>query len=203
MSEINIMQQALGEQWHELPPSLQAHYQQGANMDIGALDIDYPRPMQLLLNILHLMGALLNRKGKAIPTKVEKVMKGTKQYWVRTIKFPDGKTLYFKSRWVYAGGNEVIEYVNPLLGLRMAVCVKGGQLFYEGVHYVIQLGRIRVPLPEWLILGHTTIAERELDETHFAMDFRLTHPMFGQIYRYAGEFETRAINGDGGDFNDG
>lgn len=30
---------------------------------------------------------------------------------------------------------------------------------------------------------------------HFAMDFRLTHPLFGQVFRYAGEFEALPDSG--------
>ena len=191
MRDQNIMRQALGEQWQELPAALKAHYQINENTDIGALDIEYPRGMQIVLNILQLFGALLNRRGKLIPTQVRKVMKGKEQYWKRTLSFPDGKTLLFTSRWVYAEGNELIEYVNSFLGLRMAVSVKDGKLHYAGVHYVIQLGRVRIVVPEWLMLGHTTIIETALDESHFAMDFRLHHPLFGQIYRYAGKFETK------------
>ena len=37
MSAIPLMQQALGAQWQQLPPALQAHYQQGRNTDVGAL----------------------------------------------------------------------------------------------------------------------------------------------------------------------
>lgn len=191
MSEKNIMQQALGEQWQALPAALRAHYQNDDNTDIGVLDIEYPRAMQILLNILYLFGALLNRRGKEISTTVDKVMKGETQYWQRTLCFPDGETLLFTSRWVYAGGNQLIEYVNSFLGLRMAVSVKDGELHYAGIHYVIQLGRIRIVLPEWVVLGHTTIIESALDETHFVMDFRLHHPLFGQIYRYAGKFQTK------------
>ncbi|MCK4743567.1 MAG: DUF4166 domain-containing protein [Sulfuriflexus sp.] len=199
MSEKNIMYQALGKQWEELPPTLLAHYQTSVNTDVGVLDIEYPRAMQIFLNVLHLFGALLNRRGKMIPATVKKIMKGEIQYWERTLRFPDGETILFKSCWVYAGGNQLIEYVNPFLGLRMAVYVKENKLYYEGIHYVIQLGRIRLPLPEWLMLGHTTIVESELDATHFAMDFRLHHPLFGQVYRYAGEFETRKLTNCSGD----
>lgn len=46
-------------------------------------------------------------------------------------------------------------------------------------------------LPEWIALGHTTIVEEALDDSHFAMDFRLTHPLFGQVFRYAGKFSTQ------------
>jgi hypothetical protein len=59
------------------------------------------------------------------------------------------------------------------------------------VRFVAKLGRWLLPIPEWLVLGHTTIVEQAVDDTHFEMDFRLTHPWFGQVFRYAGTFEAR------------
>lgn len=202
---MSLMQQALGEQWNQLPPSLQVHYQQGNNTDSGVLDIEYPRFMQLYLNAMRLMGALVNQRGTAVPATVEKWMEGDIQQWKRSIHFPvttdnaanadsadkgEGKTIYFKSHWVYVGGNELIEYVNSFLGLRMAVSVKDGVLYYEGKSYILKLGKLLIPIPEWLVLGHTTIVETALNENEFSMDFRLRHPWFGQLFRYSGVFST-------------
>ena len=190
MSEHNIMQQALGEQWRELPGVLQAHYQDKDNTDVGTLNIEYPTWMQFFLNLLHMSGALLNRKGINIPTTVEKVMQGDVQYWNRTLTFNDGKKVFFKSHWRYAGGNKLIEYVNPLFGLCMSVEVRDETLYYHGKYFVLKLGKVNIPIPEWMLLGHTTIVEKESDNEHFTMDFRLRHPLFGQIYRYSGKFTT-------------
>jgi hypothetical protein len=55
---------------------------------------------------------------------------------------------------------------------------------------VIQLFGRQLRLPEGLLLGHTEIEERAIDGESFAMDFRLIHPLFGQIYRYSGVFST-------------
>jgi len=188
--KISLMQQALGEQWQDLPASLQAHYQQTTNTDIGELDIDYPRAMQPYLSFMRLLGALVNQRGKNLPTTVKKYMQNGTQYWKRSINFPNGKTIYFKSHWIYAGNNELIEYISPLLGLRMAVSVKNEQLHYSGKHYVLKLGKVLIPVPEWLILGHTSIVETALNDNEFAMDFRMRHPLFGEVFRYAGKFRT-------------
>ncbi len=59
--------------------------------------------------------------------------------------------------------------------------------------YILKLGRLLIPIPEALVLGHTTIEEIGVDEEHFTMDFRLTHPLFGQIYRYSGRFRTEVM----------
>jgi hypothetical protein len=34
--------------------------------------------------------------------------------------------------------------------------------------------------------------ERALDDHHFAMDFRMVHPVFGQVFRYCGTFRANA-----------
>ena len=65
-----------------------------------------------------------------------------------------------------------------------------GKLHYTGRYFVAKLGPVKLPIPEWLLLGHTTITETALDDDRFAMDFRLIHPLFGQIYRYAGTFRA-------------
>jgi hypothetical protein len=188
----NIMQQALGDEWHALPKVLQAHYQTQDNIDKGTLSIEYPGWMQLFVNALHLIGALLNRRGHGINTQVVKKMRGEQQYWQRTITFDDGQQVRFNTRWCYAGDNKLIEYVNPVFGLCMSVRVREAKLYYQGEYFVMKLGRLKIPIPEWLLLGHTTIVEQQADDDHFSMDFRLHHPLFGQIYRYAGRFTTVA-----------
>lgn len=187
----SLMQCALGEDWYKLPPALQTHYRFGKTVDTGKMDIEYPRFMQPYLSTMRLLGALIDRRGKQVSTIVEKSVVDGRQYWRRTITWPDGKVVYFNSFWVSAGGNHVIEFVNPVLGLQMTVHVDDGKLHYEGVRFVAKLGRWLLPIPEWLVLGHTTIVEQAVDDTHFEMDFRLTHPWFGQVFRYAGKFEAR------------
>lgn len=190
MIKQSILQQALAAQWQELPVALQAHYNAEDNTDVGVLDVEYPRAMQWFLNILYLFGALLNRRGRGLPATVEKRMVGDRQYWKRTISLPSDKVMIFSSTWRYIGGNRLVEYVNPVLGLCMAVHVEDGRLYYEGQYFVVNLFGLQMPVPEWLLLGHTQIVETALDDRHFAMDFRLLHPLFGQIYRYAGRFTT-------------
>lgn len=188
----SLMQNALGTDWDKLPPALQAHYRFGKTIDNGHMDIEYPRFMQPYLSILHLMGALIDRGGHKIPTIVEKSVIGERQYWRRTITYPDGKVVHFNSFWIAESGNQMIEFVNPVFGLQMAVHVEDGALHYRGVRFVAKLGRWLLPIPEWLVLGHTSITEHAIDATHFSMDFRLTHPLFGQVFRYAGTFEAKS-----------
>ncbi len=190
MKQKSIMQMALKDQWQELPQSLKAHYQGDDNADVGKLSIEYPKAMQLPLNLLKMLGALINRAGNEIPATVEKSMRRDKQYWRREINFLDGRKVIFKSVWQYHEGNELIEFVNRFVGLRMAVKVENETLYYEGKGFELRLGKLRLSIPEWMLLGHTSIEEKAIDESYFEMDFRLHHPLFGQIYRYSGAFIT-------------
>lgn len=189
MVAVSIMQRALGAQWEELAPALKAHYKTEANRDVGILSIEYPKAMQWPLNFLRLLGTLINEPAREAPTEVSKWMTGEQQQWRRRVELPN-QVMSFDSTWQYAGGNELIEYVKPFLGLKMGVTVRDGKLYYEGRAYILKLGSWLIPIPEALVLGHTTIEEVAVDDKYFTMDFRLTHPLFGQIYRYAGRFCT-------------
>ncbi len=190
MNNQSLMQKALGDQWQQLPPALQAHYQHNTNSDIGYLNIEYPIYMHPFLTFLHLFGALINRRGKDIPTTVEKHMQGDIQFWKRTISFPENKTTYFNSFWIYDRKNELIEFINPFIGLRMIVRMQNDKLYYEGRHFVVKIGKLFLPIPEWLVLGHTTIIETAISDSEFEMDFTLKHPLFGNIFRYSGKFKN-------------
>lgn len=189
----SLMQLALGGDWEKLPESLKTHYQPGPNVDIGHLDVSFPTWMKPYLWLLNRAGALLMRSGSMLPTQVEKHVVADRQDWRRTIRFPDGRTATFNSFWVSSGGNRLLEFVNPFMALEMAARVERDELRYEGVRYVIKLGQLEIGLPEWLVLGHTTIVERGLANGSFEMDFRLTHPLFGEVFRYAGIFETKRL----------
>jgi len=184
------MQIALADQWQQLPPALQAHYQLNTNTDVGQLNIEYPVYMQPFLTFLRLFGVLINKRGENIDTTVDKHMQEDIQYWKRSICFSENKIIYFNSFWVYAGGNELIEYVNPFLGLRMSVHIENSELHYVGRSFVLKLWKLIIPIPEWLLLGHTTIVETGLSDSEFKMDFKLKHPLFGRIFRYSGRFKT-------------
>jgi len=117
-------------------------------------------------------------------------MKGHIQYWKRTIRFSHEKIILFNSFLVHGGDNELIEYVNSFLGLRMSVHIEKNELHYEGRNFVVKLGKLLLPIPEWLVLGHATIVETALDDTEFKMDFKLKQPLLGTIFRYSGKFKN-------------
>lgn len=184
------MQRALGADWDRLPPALRAHHSATPSVDRGQMDIDYPRAMQPWLCLLGALGALVSRPGRQVETWVEKYMDGDRQHWRRTIRYADGRMIAFNSVWVSSTPGRFIEYVNPFLGLEMAPALVDRQLHYRGIRFVLRVGGCHLTLPQWLGPGTTTIVEDALDGHRFAMDFRMNHPWFGQLFRYAGHFEA-------------
>lgn len=183
------MQRALGSDWSRLPAALQAHHRDGVCIDRGHLDIEYPRGMQPVLNVMKLLGALVHRRGTRVTTTVVKQTVVERQHWRRTFEYDDGRVLRFDSVLVAREGH-LIEFVNPMLGLEMVPGVVNGRRQYRDIRYAAKLGVLVLPIPEWLVLGHTTIVEQAVGDRHFAMDFRATHPLLGQLFRYSGRFEA-------------
>lgn len=188
----SLIEKALGADWEQLPEALRAHYRDGTATDRGHLDIEFPRFMRPAWWLLHRLGALIDGPGRAVETVVEKRVDGQRQYWHRRLRYADGYCVRFNSFWVGEEGNEVTEYVNSWLGLRMAAWVEDGTLRYRGRHYVLKLGPWRLKIPCWLALGDAHIVENAIGENRFAMDFRLVHPLFGELFRYSGTFESHA-----------
>lgn len=186
-----VMGRVLGEGWASLHPGLQAHHRLGATCDDGHMDVEFPWFMRPVLAVLGGCGILVNRAEAAVHTVVHKHMEAEGLQWRRTLTFANGRRLHFNSVWTSSRDGELVEYVNRVLGLRMAVRVVEGRLHYEGLSLVLRWGQRCWHVPEWLGLGHTVIEEVGLDDTHFRMDFRLIHPWFGQVFRYAGRFEAR------------
>ena len=193
MHPISLIQKALGNDWQKLPNELQQHYQYSTNADHGELTIEYPGAMQPYLLILAIFGALINRKGQNLDTTVSKHFRNDQQYWHRKICFPDGEHRQFNICWKHHKDNEIIEYTNQFIDLKMTVTVQGKQLIYEGNNIALNIGAWQLAIPENILLGHTTIIETATDNEHFQMDFTLCHPYFGQVYRYYGTFSTSKI----------
>jgi hypothetical protein len=186
-----LMQLVLGEKWDELPVALKAHYQTGEYRDTGRLSIAYPRLLQPYLSLMRVLGALVNRQGNDLPTEVEKYVENDREYWCRTILFPDGKEMNFTSFRVNGESGGFIEFVNAWLGLQMSASLENGEIICRGVRFVMKIGRWLLPIPEWMALGHTTIKEQSIGDDQFKMDFRMVHPLFGETFRYNGVFFAR------------
>jgi hypothetical protein len=185
-----LMRRAPGDPWDGLAPALKAHYREGSSVETGLLTIEFPRAMRPVLWALRGLGALLDRAGRDVPTRVERKCIGEGEYWRRTLRYPDGTTLRFDTVRVPAREGRLIEFVNPLLGLEFAPRIVGSQMHYRGVRFVLRLADRDLTIPQWLALGTASIIEQAIDDQLFFIDFRLRHPILGEWFRYSGTFRA-------------
>jgi len=191
------MQKVLGDKWQHLPPVIQRHYclqanHKLANLVTGTMYVRYPKFVRPMLFITRLMGGLVDLKGENLSVRVEKWLSADNSdtlFWKRTIQAHDGQSTVFASRMEYQQDNQLIEFVGCGFGLLLTVTVENSRLIYRSNGHLWQIGKLRIPIPDVLFLGHATITETAISENQFELDFRIKHPLFGDTYSYGGVFQ--------------
>lgn len=193
---VPLMQKALGRQWYDLPKGLRHHYPQTdtVHTELGDLTIEYPSWMQIPLSILRITGALSNRKGEGLPTQVERHLTQNGERWQRSMQYPNGKQVQFSSRLELHNQRDLIEYLNRFLGIRMQAHVQNEALYCHSFGYVLKLGKLKINIPEWLALGEVSMREKAINDFQFTVEYKFQHPVFGQVFRYYGVFNTQAAS---------
>lgn len=195
MNTLPLMQQVLGDDWHQLPEVIQRHYQldnnsQTESVVTGTMQIHYPWVIKPILVIARLLDALIDLKGSNMQVSVRKWVAQYSEtlHWKRTIKAPDGQTIVFASRMEYQQDNQLIEYVGFGFGIRLQLSVEDGRLVYRSVGYLRKTPWFTIPIADVLFLGHAVIIETALSDTEFELDFTIRHPLWGETYYYGGVF---------------
>jgi hypothetical protein len=197
MNKAPLFQKVLGNEWDNLPPVIQQHYRLPSvqvlqNSVAGVMFIEYPRFVTPILKIVRFFGGLIDLKGPNMAVKVEKRVNQDMPdclFWRREIKSPGGKIIVFASRMEYQKTNELIEYIGGGFGIHLKVNCEDGKLVYRSNGHLWQIGKFKIPIPDVLFLGHATITETAVSEDEFRLDFKISHPLFGDTYRYGGLFK--------------
>lgn len=195
-----VIKQALGESWEQLDDIVKRHYDiipgKPSKMIIkGVMDEVYHSSIaKLFLLPGRLFGALVPYKGKKIPTEVRNwttAENTAAMFWHRTLDFPNKAPVIFKSRMEHIKGDEIIEYVQFGMGIRMQMSIKEGALIFKSIGYVWNIAGIKIPIPTWAILGDAEIIEKAISDKEFFIDFNMVHPVFGRTFSYRGAFSIK------------
>jgi hypothetical protein len=192
-----IFQDIFGSQWNALPTALKKHY---ANRPYcrdkviveGTMTVEYRSLMRWLRPFYRLIGAVPIESVQNVPVRVEFDSNPHTRafHFNRTFFFPSAKPYHFRSRMVQISGNEVVEI------MRFGVCwclsyeVEGNKVLLRHRGYALHWFGHFIPLPLQWLLGRGDAEEIALDDSHFAMEVTISHPRFGTIYRYGGEFRV-------------
>lgn len=196
MNENSVFQIVLGADWDNLGPIIQRHYfLKPKSTDYICVsgemtEITHSLFAKLLIPFGVLFGAVVPFKGKDVPVDVHYSSNPNNQniYWDRVFKFSRGD-YHFKSHMEPVKKNEVIEFVRFGVGIRLAVTVENGALVFRDLGYLWRLLGHNIPIPGRWLMGKVYVEERPIDERYFSMKMTLIHPLFGALFKYAGEFE--------------
>jgi hypothetical protein len=65
--------------------------------------------------------------------------------------------------------------------MALRIAVEGETLTFRSAGYGLQLGRLWIPLPQWLTPGDLTVTHRDLGEGAFRFTLDVTHPHYGVL----------------------
>jgi len=191
-----IIKQILGSQWDELAPIIKDHYfLKPYSSDYicvkGQMDeIYHSRFAKLLIPFGVLFGAIVpfNRKNVPIDVHYRSSPDSSRLTWDRVFKFKGRKDFHFKSHMEQHSANQIIEFVRFGVGLKLTIAVEQGKLVFRSIGFIWRILGIKIPIPLKLLFGSAYIEERAIDDKTFSMKMSIKHPLFGELFRYSGQF---------------
>jgi hypothetical protein len=114
------------------------------------------------------------------------------QIWTRICARRDGFPQVIHSAKRFAGPTGLEEYVGFGVSMALEISVENEALCFRSVSYALQLGRFRLPLPEWLTPGDLTVTHADLGGGTFRFTLEIVHPRFGMLVRQSAVFKEAA-----------
>lgn len=198
-NEPPIFASVFGHQWDNLPVVFKQHY---ANRPYsrdkviveGKLDVYCRSYMNLLRPLFRILGSVPVVTEKEVPVTVcfDSSEHSSAFHFNRIFNFAEGKPYHFRSRMISIGNGEVIEV------MRFGICWRtrfdytttdNNRVTLTHRGYAIKILNFFLPLPITWLLGRGDAEEIAVDDYHFDMKVKMTSPIFGLVYSYAGRFE--------------
>jgi Domain of unknown function (DUF4166) len=191
-----LFQSVFGKDWDALPPVMKQHYAvRPYSLDTvtaeGHLDIHVSRGVSLMAR---LTGALVSHSGTHIPVKVIFSSDATGAFhFTRSFYYPDKGKIVFHSRMERLRDNELIEFMRFGVGWKLAYSWDGDKVILQHRGYVWRIAGVMIPIPLTLLLGKGHAEEIGIDEHRFNMWTHTKHGLFGETFRYSGDFTITEV----------
>ena len=114
------------------------------------------------------------------------------QIWTRICARRDGFPQVIHSAKRFDGPTGLEEYVGFGVSMALRIAVEQEALVFHSVSYALQLGRLRLMLPEWLTPGDLTVTHSDLGGGTFRFTLEIIHPRFGRLIRQSAVFREAA-----------
>ena len=110
------------------------------------------------------------------------------QTWTRICARKRGFPQVIHSAKRFAGPTGLEEYVGFGVSMALRIAVEGQALTFRSAGYGLQLGRLWIPLPQWLTPGDLTVTHRDLGEGAFRFTLDVIHPRYGALIHQSATF---------------
>jgi hypothetical protein len=110
------------------------------------------------------------------------------QVWTRICARKRGFPQVIHSAKRFAGPTGLEEYVGFGISMALRLSVEREALVFRSAGYFVGLGRLRLPLPEWLTPGALTVSHADLGDGAFRFTLGVVHPRYGEIVRQSAAF---------------
>ena len=127
----------------------------------------------------------------AVVTVTEDAASGG-QIWTRIYARHSGFPQVIHSAKRFSGPTGLEEYVGFGIAMALEIRVDGQALQFRSVGYVLEIGRIRLTLPEWLTPGVLTVTHTDLGDDQFRFTLEIIHPRFGRLIHQSAVFREAA-----------
>jgi hypothetical protein len=180
--------------WAALPAAVQARFSLAAAASPHA----YEGRMIVRANLAGLIIAQLCRligtplapfRGEDVPVtvKVHTDPDGG-LVWGRVYAFGARPPILVSSRKIADEQGGLMEVVRCGLGMRLALCVRGGALHFRSLGYFAGLFGLRIPIPALLTPGRALITHEDLGAGWFRFTLTFRHPLLGETFHQTGVF---------------
>ncbi len=201
LKEHPIFKGIFGDNWDNLPPVMRNHYaNRPYSNDItvvkGKLDVMCAGSIKVMAWVFWIMRGIPPYNENNVPVTVKfQSDEDTKFFhFNRVFYFKTRKPYSFKSRMIQVHNNEVIEIMASRLGWRMNYFWEDNRIKLKHKGYILYAFGLFIPLPLTYILGAGNAEEIPIDDNNFDMVVTITHPWWGKIYEYKGQFEVVTVN---------
>lgn len=191
-------QSLLGDQsWLRLHPDIRKRFSPAyANRSVvyrGVMQQIYLSPAgKLLAQVCRLIGtplALYAGTDVPIEVKVYPDLKFKGMTWDRYYLYPHKKTNRVRSTKCIQQDNQLIEVVGSGFGMYLKVYERNSAIYFRSMKYFFQIGGLRIPIPDILTPGETTVSQSVTEDGGFEFRLDVVHPLLGRVFKQIGLFK--------------
>lgn len=185
-----------GADWDRLPEAIKKHYaNRPYSNDItrvkGLMTITFSPLMKFLAPFLSFFNMFAPAPGENIPVEVDYLSSPNDASFIfqRRFYYPKRTNPFeFKTTLWQIKDNVIVDVLRFGFGIKMKYQYDGSKIQFIHSGYLLQLGKLRIPLPLTFILGKGYGEETPLSDSSFHFFLESVHPLFGRIIRYEGVF---------------